>query len=94
MWSSDDLRALQARLRGVLGASALATSGIAIVDADGRPIFVRRERTPVAPASTFKVLAAISALQTLGPDYRFETRFESVDDPSDGEIAGDHLPRR
>lgn len=88
-WSAGDLRALQARLRGALAASALATSGIAIVDAGGRPLFARRERVAMTPASTFKVLVGAAALQTLGPDYRFSTTFESVDDPSDGKIRGD-----
>jgi serine-type D-Ala-D-Ala carboxypeptidase/endopeptidase (penicillin-binding protein 4) len=88
-WSAGELRALQDQLRAALGASALATSGIAVVDADGRPLFVRRERVPMTPASTFKVLVGAAALQTLGPDYRFSTTFESVDDPSDGKVRGD-----
>ncbi|HEX3465550.1 MAG TPA: D-alanyl-D-alanine carboxypeptidase/D-alanyl-D-alanine-endopeptidase [Candidatus Elarobacter sp.] len=88
-WSAEDLRVLQSQLRGVLGASALASSGIAIVDGDGRPLFTRRERVAMTPASTFKVLVGAAALQTLGPDYRFSTTFESVDDPSDGKIRGD-----
>ncbi|HYW55028.1 MAG TPA: D-alanyl-D-alanine carboxypeptidase/D-alanyl-D-alanine-endopeptidase, partial [Dongiaceae bacterium] len=88
-WSAGELRALQSQLRGALGASALAASGIAVVDADGRPLFARRERAALAPASTFKVLVGAAALQTLGPDYRFATTFESVDDPSDGKIRGD-----
>ena len=88
-WSADDLRALQAQLRGALGASALATSGIAVVDGDGRPLFTRRERVPLTPASTFKVLVGAAALETLGPEYRFSTTFESVDDPSDGKVQGD-----
>ena len=87
-WSADELRALQSQLRGALGASALATSGIAVVDADGRPLFTRRERIAMTPASTFKVLVGAAALQTLGPDYRFTTTLESVDDPSDGTIRG------
>jgi D-alanyl-D-alanine carboxypeptidase/D-alanyl-D-alanine-endopeptidase (penicillin-binding protein 4) len=87
-WSAADVRALQAQLRRTLGASALATSGIAIVDGDGRPLFARRERTPMTPASTFKVLVGATALQALGPDFRFTTTFESVDDPSDGTIRG------
>jgi D-alanyl-D-alanine carboxypeptidase/D-alanyl-D-alanine-endopeptidase (penicillin-binding protein 4) len=88
-WSDAQLRALRARLSETLSASALATSGIAIVDDDGRPLFTRRDRTPYAPASTFKVLVATTALQTLGPDFRFETRFESLDDPQNGTIDGD-----
>jgi D-alanyl-D-alanine carboxypeptidase/D-alanyl-D-alanine-endopeptidase (penicillin-binding protein 4) len=88
-WSEADVRALQAQLRGTLGASALATSGIAIVDAGGRPLFTRRERTPMTPASTFKVLVGATALETLGPRFRFPTTLEALDDPSDGKIAGD-----
>jgi D-alanyl-D-alanine carboxypeptidase/D-alanyl-D-alanine-endopeptidase (penicillin-binding protein 4) len=88
-WTDEQRRDLQARLRGILDVSALATSGIAVVDGDGQPLFTRRDRVPFAPASTFKVLTAIAALQTLGPGYRFETRLESSDDPHDGEIDGD-----
>jgi D-alanyl-D-alanine carboxypeptidase/D-alanyl-D-alanine-endopeptidase (penicillin-binding protein 4) len=89
-WSAADVSALQARLRGALGVSALATSGIAVVDGDGRPLFTRRERAPMTPASTFKVLVGAAALETLGPNYRFSTTFESVDDPApDGKVDGD-----
>jgi serine-type D-Ala-D-Ala carboxypeptidase/endopeptidase (penicillin-binding protein 4) len=88
-WSEADLRRLRARLAGPLGRSALATSGIAIVDTQGRTLFVRREHTAATPASTFKLLVAITALQTLGPDYRFETRLESLDVPHGGTLDGD-----
>ncbi len=88
-WSAADVRALRARLSGPLDLSALATSGIAIVDTMGRPLFVRRARTPAVPASTFKLLVAVAALQTLGPDYRFETRLEAGDGPQNGTIGGD-----
>ena len=43
----------------------------------------------MTPASTFKVLVGAAALQTLGPDFRFSTTLESVDDPADGTIRGD-----
>ena len=88
-WSAADLRRLRARLSGPLGRSALATSGIAIVDSQGRSLFARREHAAAAPASTFKLLVAIAALQTLGPDYRFETRLEALDVPRDGTLDGD-----
>ena len=42
-----------------------------------------------APASTFKVLAAVSALQTFGPNYRFVTEMRSLDSPADGVVSGD-----
>jgi len=88
-WSAADLRRVRARLAGPLGRSALATSGIAIVDSQGRSLFVRREHTAAVPASTFKLLVAVTALQTLGPDYRFETRLESLDVPHNGTLDGD-----
>jgi len=88
-WNAADLRRLRARLSGPLGWSALATAGIAIVDSQGRPLFVRREHAAATPASTFKLLVAVTALQTLGPDYRFETRLEATDVPHNGTLDGD-----
>jgi D-alanyl-D-alanine carboxypeptidase/D-alanyl-D-alanine-endopeptidase (penicillin-binding protein 4) len=88
-WSTAQLRALQRQLRAALSASALATSGVAVVDADARPLFVRRERSAFTPASTFKLLVGATALTTLGPAFRFPTTFESVVDPHDGRIDGD-----
>ena len=87
-WSAGDVRALDAGLQRALAPSALATSGIAVLDADGRPLFVRRERVPVAPASTFKLIVATTALTVLGPAYRFQTTLESGEDPQDGVIHG------
>ncbi len=88
-WSAADVERLRSRLSGPLGRSALATTGIAILDSQGRPLFVRREKVPAVPASTFKLLVAVAALQTLGPDFRFETRFESKGPPQNGTIDGD-----
>ena len=88
-WTAAELRTLQSQLRGALGASALATSGVAIVDANGRPLFERRAATPMTPASTFKVLVGATALATLGPSFRFPTTFEAGADPQDGAIPGD-----
>jgi D-alanyl-D-alanine carboxypeptidase/D-alanyl-D-alanine-endopeptidase (penicillin-binding protein 4) len=88
-WSAGDVRALQAKLRTALSASALATSGVAIVDAGGRTLFARRERVAQTPASTFKLLVGAAALTVLGPSYRFETTFESVAEPHDGALEGD-----
>ena len=88
-WSAADVRALQGKLSAALGPSALATSGIAIVDAQGRPLFLRRERTPFTPASTFKVLVGATALEMLGPQFRFPTTFESLAEPQDGTLHGD-----
>jgi D-alanyl-D-alanine carboxypeptidase/D-alanyl-D-alanine-endopeptidase (penicillin-binding protein 4) len=88
-WSAASLREMQSRLAAALDDPTLRTSGIAIVDANARPLFVRRERRPYTPASTFKILAAVSALQTFGPDYRFVTDLRALDSPSDGVVSGD-----
>jgi D-alanyl-D-alanine carboxypeptidase/D-alanyl-D-alanine-endopeptidase (penicillin-binding protein 4) len=88
-WSTADLRRLQARLRDALHDPTLAASGIAIVDAQARPLFVQNERRALTPASTFKVLCATVALEMFGPRFRFETDLRSLDDPRDGTITGD-----
>jgi D-alanyl-D-alanine carboxypeptidase/D-alanyl-D-alanine-endopeptidase (penicillin-binding protein 4) len=89
VWSRRDVARLDDRLRAVLAASALATSGIAVVDASGRSLFARRAATPLVPASTFKLLAAATALHTFGPAYRFPTTFEALSAPADGIVRGD-----
>jgi len=88
-WSTASLRDMQNRLAAALDDPTLRTSGIAIVDANARPLFVRRESRAYTPASTFKVLAAVSALQTFGPNYRFVTDIRSLDNPADGVVSGD-----
>jgi D-alanyl-D-alanine carboxypeptidase/D-alanyl-D-alanine-endopeptidase (penicillin-binding protein 4) len=88
-WSDAQIARLRTRLAEPLSRSALARTGMAILDSQGRPLFVRRERAPATPASTFKLLVAVTALQTLGPDFRFETRFEAKDEPRNGTLDGD-----
>lgn len=89
-WSTDARRDLQARLASALDDPTLESSGIAVVDAGGEPLFERRAQRPYAPASTFKVLAAVSALQTFGPNYRFTTDLRALDGPDPrGAVNGD-----
>jgi len=88
-WTPAQVADVQRKLRVLLGASALATSGIAILAADTQPLFLRRDRVPLAPASTFKLLVAAAALETFGPEYRFDTTLEALDEAHDGTIAGD-----
>ncbi len=88
-WSTASVRSLQTRLARALDEPTLATSGIAIVDANARPLFSRRARQAYTPASTFKVLAAISALETFGPKFRFVTQLRTLDGPIDGAVRGD-----
>lgn len=88
-WSSSDVRALQRTLRMSLRAPALAASGIAVVDAQGRPLFTRHELAPYVPASTFKLLVAATALHVLGPEFRFSTTLEALAPPAGDVLRGD-----
>lgn len=63
-------------------------TGIAVVGADGSPLFTRRARAPVVPASTLKLVIAASVLNVLGPQYRFETDFVAEAPPAGGILPG------
>lgn len=64
-------------------------TGIAVLAADGTQLFERRAFVPVTPASTLKLLVAATALDALGPQHRFETRFVAAAAPdSSGTVRG------
>lgn len=63
-----------------------SATGLAVVAGDGSTLFARRATVPVAPASTLKLVIAASALELLGPKYRFETKF--VTDTPDQQPLG------
>jgi D-alanyl-D-alanine carboxypeptidase/D-alanyl-D-alanine-endopeptidase (penicillin-binding protein 4) len=55
---------------------ALAPGGLVyVVDAEGRELLAQNADKPFVPASVTKVVTSWLALQVLGPDYRFETKF-------------------
>ncbi len=56
--------------------AALAPSApVLVVDAKGDELVAQNADSPFVPASIAKIVTAWLALETLGPDYRFETRF-------------------
>src|SRR3954469_24679891 len=56
--------------------AALSPSALVLVmDADGKELVAQNADEPFVPASVAKVVTAWLALQVLGADYRFETRF-------------------
>ena len=56
--------------------AALAPSALVLVmDADGKELVAQNADEPFVPASVAKIVTAWLALQVLGADYRFETRF-------------------
>ncbi|HET9687701.1 MAG TPA: D-alanyl-D-alanine carboxypeptidase, partial [Pseudolabrys sp.] len=56
--------------------AALAPSGLVLVmDADGNELVAQNADKPFVPASIAKIVTAWLALEVLGADYRFQTRF-------------------
>ncbi len=56
--------------------AALAPAGLVlVVDAAGRELVAQNADEPFVPASVTKIVTAWLAMETLGADYRFETRF-------------------
>ena len=56
--------------------AALAPSAVVlVVDAKGDDLIAQNADTPFVPASVTKIVTAWLALEVLGADYRFETRF-------------------
>jgi D-alanyl-D-alanine carboxypeptidase/D-alanyl-D-alanine-endopeptidase (penicillin-binding protein 4) len=59
-------------------------TGIAVVAEDGTTLFARRANKPYVPASTLKLVVAVTALNLLGPAHRFETSFVAYGPPDAG----------
>ena len=56
--------------------AALAPSGLVlVVDAKGNELVAQNADEPFVPASVTKIVTAWLAMEVLGGDYRFETRF-------------------
>jgi serine-type D-Ala-D-Ala carboxypeptidase/endopeptidase (penicillin-binding protein 4) len=56
--------------------SALAPSGLVLVlDAEGNELVAQNADKPFVPASVTKIVTAWLAMEVLGADYRFRTRF-------------------
>ena len=56
--------------------AALAPSGVVLVmDADGKELVAQNADEPFVPASVTKIVTAWLAMEVLGGDYRFQTRF-------------------
>src|SRR5512135_3281186 len=56
--------------------AVLAPSGLVLVmDAEGNELVAQNADEPFVPASVTKIVTAWLAMEVLGGDYRFETRF-------------------
>jgi D-alanyl-D-alanine carboxypeptidase/D-alanyl-D-alanine-endopeptidase (penicillin-binding protein 4) len=69
--------------------SKVVGSTCVIVEVDGRTVYERRTSEAFVPASTMKLATAMAALDILGADAKFTTRFVASDPPTNGVIEGD-----
>lgn len=90
-WDAAQRDDLQRTLSSIFDDDITRTAtGLAVVADDGSTLFARRATIPVAPASTLKLVVAASALDLLGPKYRFQTRLvTSVPQEPVGTLKGD-----
>jgi D-alanyl-D-alanine carboxypeptidase/D-alanyl-D-alanine-endopeptidase (penicillin-binding protein 4) len=80
-----------AAVRRAFGARELGSRvAVTVVAAEtGRVLYSRRGRRPVIPASTMKLVTAVTALQTLGPGAVFTTRLVATTPATGGVVTGD-----
>jgi len=90
-WSASARDDLQRTLASIFDDDiTLGSMGLAVVAQDGTTLYTRRATIPEAPASTLKLVIAATALDLLGPKYRFATRFvTSVPQEPLGTLRGD-----
>jgi len=89
-WTQSERERVRIALAGIFTHDITTrSSGLVVLAADGTPLFSRRARTAVTPASTLKLVVAATALETLGPKHRFVTRFVASAPPdAGGTLAG------
>lgn len=75
-----------ARLQARLAAAMPGADGCLLVKEGARVLYAGNPNTPLAPASTQKLLVAAAALSRLGPGFRFTTRAMAPAAPRDGAV--------
>jgi serine-type D-Ala-D-Ala carboxypeptidase/endopeptidase (penicillin-binding protein 4) len=89
-WSNAQRSQLARDLDAVFSGALSDRYSLAVIDATGRVIYARRERAAVTPASVQKLIVADTALNVLGPQYRFHTLLAAGGTAdSDGALGGD-----
>jgi D-alanyl-D-alanine carboxypeptidase/D-alanyl-D-alanine-endopeptidase (penicillin-binding protein 4) len=76
------------RLSGRLDAALAGTAGCLVVTDGPTTLYASQATTPLAPASTQKLLVAAAALSMLGPDFRFVTTVVAPAAPKGGVVNG------
>lgn len=91
-WSNDERDRLAGGLHAAFAPALSGARGwsLAVIGADGRTIFEDRAQSAVAPASVQKLIVAATALEDLGPAYRYHTVFAAGEAiPQNGDLDGD-----
>jgi len=70
-------------------ALAGAAIGFCLINAEGEAVLAEDAETAFIPASSLKTLTTATALEILGPDFRFTTELKSAAPIKDGVIQGD-----
>lgn len=76
----------EARANAVFAGTAM---GFCLFDPKGELVMEDDAKTAFIPASSLKTLTTATALEVLGPDFRFTTTLKSTAPMKDGVIAGD-----
>jgi D-alanyl-D-alanine carboxypeptidase/D-alanyl-D-alanine-endopeptidase (penicillin-binding protein 4) len=76
----------QPKQRLGLGSAAM---GFCLLDSKGNVVLDRSARTAFIPASSLKTVTTATALEMLGPDFRFETIVRATASMAQGVLSGD-----
>lgn len=92
-WSADDRKRLRRDLQGAFAPAIAGATGwsFAVVGADASAILDERGERAVTPASVAKLIVAASALDAMGPAYRYHTLFAARDAIGNGGVLGGDL---
>lgn len=93
--TSEDPLAFPSLLRAAADEPSLASAaiGLCVLDSVGRVVFEHNARTAFIPASTLKTITTGTALEILGPEFRFQTQVKSSSPIAEGILNGDLVVR-
>lgn len=88
-WNASQIARLRSALDGAFAPVLSDRYSLVVIDATGRVIYARHERSAVTPASALKLVVADAALNLLGPAYRFHTVLAATRATQDGRLDSD-----